>query len=95
MSGARIHWRHVNDTAAIAYEALPHPYKDRARAWVSVIDSRDLHRCMIAIERALEYGTVAPEVREVLASEPGPPKTALAKAIEKARGGPTPIKRVP
>lgn len=89
----RIHWRHVNESAAIAYEALPHPYKDRERAWISVIDPRDLHRCMIAIERALEYGTVAPEVREGLMSEPDPPKTALARAIEKARGGPAPIPR--
>lgn len=64
MSGLR--WQLVNDSAAIAWLDLPHPHKPRARAWISVSDADDLHRCMIAIERALKYGKVPPEVRAAL-----------------------------
>lgn len=55
---ARVRWEHVNDTAAVAYETLPHPHKPRVRAWISVADPDDLHRCMMGVERALDYGKV-------------------------------------
>lgn len=62
----RVHWKLVGDSAACAYEVLPHPKQDRVLAWVSVADPRCLHRCMVGVERALDYGTVSPEVREAL-----------------------------
>lgn len=65
----RIRWEHINDSAALAYDTPPPPKRPKPVAWISVTDPDDLHRCMVAIERALDYGKVPPEVRAALDAE--------------------------
>jgi hypothetical protein len=38
-------------------------------AWISVADPDDLHRCMIGIARAMDYGKVSQEIREAIQAE--------------------------
>lgn len=67
----RIRWERVNDSAAIGYEHLGHPYKDRALVWVSLTEPQMFGGIMAAIDRVLgAYGTMNPELRAALDSTP-------------------------
>jgi hypothetical protein len=65
----KISWELVGDSAAVAYDVPRHPRKPKVLAWVSVVDPECLHRCMIGIGRALEYGKVPNDVRTELRKE--------------------------
>jgi len=62
--GALVHPQYASLHANVCL--LIDRHKDRVMAWVSVVNPANLHGCMVAIERALAYRDVHPDVRAEL-----------------------------